>query len=317
MPFSTAAVSAGRFLFLQILFLFFCFTGSPVLAGETRPSPAENLRHLQAARAGRSVYEPDSTFDEDFVRKPVRAMLTRAKHDMRDQIVAAMSQDPEIGARPDAIQAAIKRRFGQAGLKERRGDDLLRYASRFGAHVSEVPEHPELMAVTLSIEIPLGDDTSLYVFARGPSGWDMVLASEVNGYASTTRAQSRFRYKISPSADDGNWFVVTGSITNHAASAWQAVTYTAQMRGADPEHPRIMVQKSRSIYVGGFEEETDAFQLIPSANGFRISFPQEFTSGGVGTVWAVYSYDIAEGRARPHAPECHLNRLRGRRIPCP
>ncbi|SRR5216683_1784766 len=313
MPLSNSAVSAGRLLLFQILYL----TCGFAMQAEPLSEPAKNLRQLQALRAGESMRELGWTINEDFVPKRVRAMLTRTKHNMRDQIVAAMGQDMDAGAPPDAIEAAIARRFEQAGLREHRGDSSLRYARRFVLQAAEVPGQPELRAITLVIGIPLGDDSSLYIFAHGPSGWRLVLSSEVNGYVSVAKAQSRIRYQVSPSAGDGSWFVVTGGISNHYASAWQVLTYTAQMPGDDPEHPRVLVREKSTIYIGGFEDERQAFQLLLSANGFHIEFPRDFGPNQTGIVWAVYSYDIAEGRARPHAPECHLNRVRGRRIACP
>jgi len=114
----------------------------------------KNLRQLQSLRAGESIRD-FGTIHEDFVPKRVRSIMTLAKHDMRDQIVAAMGQDTDAGAPPDAIEAAIARRFEQTGLRERRGDSYLRFARRFVLRAAEVPRHPELRAITLVIGIPL------------------------------------------------------------------------------------------------------------------------------------------------------------------
>ena len=77
-----------------------------------------------------------------------------------------------------------------------------------------------------------------------------------------------------------------------------------------------MAREEHTICLIGFDDEADAFELVPSARGFRISFPHDFARQGI-MAWAVYSYDIEDGRVRPHPRECHLNRARGRRIPCP
>jgi len=88
------------------------------------------------------------------------------------------------------------------------------------------------------------------------------------------------------------------------------------MAGDDPYQPRVLVREEHTICLIGFDDEGDAFELVPSARGFRISFPHAFAGQGI-MAWAVYSYDIEGGRVRRNSRECHLNRARGRRIRCP
>ncbi len=317
MSLSTTAVSAGRVLFLQILFLFLCVATPRALAGDAARSPAENLRQLQALRAGYLYEELNWTVNAEFVPKPVRAKLTRLKHDLRDRIVAAMEQDADAEARPDAIKEAITLRFKKDGLTEHGREDYLRYARRFRVHAAEPPGHPELRTVILEIGIPVGYDSSLYIFSRRASGWGLVLSSEVNGYASVQEAQAFFGYKVSPSAADGSWFVVTGSVNNYAVSAWQGLTYTAQVPSDDPERPRVMVREHHKICLFDFlGHEDKAFELAPSVGEFRVSFPHEFAHEH-GIAWVVDRFRIEDGRARKISRECHFNRARGRRIRCP
>ena len=69
------------------------------------------------------------------------------------------------------------------------------------------------------------------------------------------------------------------------------------MPGDDPYHPRVMVREEHTICLIGFDDEADAFELVPLARGFRISFPHAFAGQGI-MAWAVYSYDIEGGRVR-------------------
>ena len=285
------------------------------VAGESSGSPATDLRRLQRFHAGRQVPGVGWYINEDYVPKSVALLLTRVKHAMRDQIVKAMAQDVDGAATSEAMQAAITRRFAQAGLKIRRDDDGLYFGRVFLTRPAEVPGHPELRAVTLVIGIPWGDDTSLYIFSRRPSGWELILSSEVNGYTRVYRAQSRLRYAVSPPAADGSWFVVTGSINNHFASNWQQITYAALSPGEGPEHPRILARGQHGIFLG-YEDEQEAYQLAVKADGFRISMSFDTAADRPGAMWETVGYGIADGMAQRQPRVCRLNGPRGKAIPC-
>jgi len=286
------------------------------LADEPVGSPASDLRRLQRFHAGRQVPGLGWYINEDYVPKSVAALLTRVKHAMRDQIVEAMEHDVDAAVTAEAMQAAVARRFAQAGLKIRRDDDGLYFGRVFLTRSAEVSGHPYLRAVTLVIGIPTGDDTSLYLFSRGPSGWKLVLSSEFNGYRRVDRAQSGLRYAVSPPAADGSWFVVTSSINNHVASSWQQVTYAALSPGDDPEHPRTLAWGHHGIFLAGYEDEQKAYQLGVEAEGFSISLPFDFAADRPGAMWATVGYGITSGVAQRRTRVCRLKGPRGRVIPC-
>jgi hypothetical protein len=284
---------------------------TPPVTGQQEPALAEALAKLQAH---------EDEFAAGRVAPWVRPLITEVKHGMRGLIVEELSRPRPAGEVAAEIRGAILRRFGKTGLRRRKdaGQCLYCYAHGFDVQAELLTRRrPELLAVVLKIDIPWGDDSSLYVFERRGRAWANVLASEINDYESVEDSQSRFRYRVSPTAADGRWFVVTGSVNNHEASAWHWVRFAALAPSAEggPLRPTVLAHERRTIYLAGFDDETRAYRFRVAPGGFSVSFPTDAKPEG--EIWARYAYEVVHGEARAKPPVCHMGRVRGRVYPCP
>jgi hypothetical protein len=175
--------------------------------------------------------------------------------------------------------------------------------------VKAVPQHTDLLAVGVIIDVYWDQDESLYIFQHGETGWTNILAAEVNDYSNIADAQSsRFNYVVSPPAADGSWFVVTSSVNPHKASAWQHVTYAALAPGPDAFHPRKLVRRTHALYVGG-DDESHACTLTATAIGFHVRFIGDI----VDSAGQYYNYDYKVDRrtARLVRAKCVTNPIPG------
>ena len=117
MPLLTSRVfscTRGAIMFVVTLAMVLALpaTGQTVETHTRQMSPAEALRELQAAK-------DEIVGDIPAERRP---LITRVKHDMRDLIVATLKEEKTPGKKPDAVRAAILRRFRRAGLKQVKDD---------------------------------------------------------------------------------------------------------------------------------------------------------------------------------------------------
>ena len=248
---------------------------SPLVLAQTR-SRFPILRTVKELRAFRFSYD-GITLPEDHYDVPARVRLLqkRFKHQLCDVITGVLNRDRGPSSSPGELRSAIRSQLMLLGLLSQSGlgqppDNT--YGHVLDVTVEAVPKQPALLAVGVIIEVYWDEDESLYVFRRSRARWTNVLAAEVNDYSTIIDAQSsRFNYVVSPPAKDGSWFVVTSSVNPHKVSAWQHVTYTALAPGPNAYHPRMLVRRTHTLYVGG-DDESHACMLHASATGFHVSF---------------------------------------------
>lgn len=159
------------------------------------------------------------------------ARITRVKHEVRDAVAAALQSEG------DAVHA--QRQFTEAS----------RAFEGVEVRFRDVEGHPELIAVTTAIDIPCGADTSLYLFRLESEGWRLILARESNGYRRIGGALDMFRFAVSPSDANGDFFVVTANVNPWCSSSWQMLRFDVRRPGADPYASRVLFSGNESIYL--------------------------------------------------------------------
>jgi hypothetical protein len=277
---------------------------SPLAFAQTS-NRSEVLGTVKELRAFRFSYQegvlPE---DHDDVPPRIRFLQKRFKHQLCDLITGILNMD-RGSASPDEFRSAIHFQLMNLGILSPSGMEELpnyTYGHVLGVTVEAVPQQPKLLAVGVIIDAYWDRDESLYIFRRSSTEWTNTLAAEVNDYSTIIAAQSsRFNYVVSPPATDGSWFVVTSSVNPHKVSAWQHVTYTALAPGPDAYHPRMLVRRTHTLYVGG-DDESRACMLNAKATGFRVSFVGDvmYSAGQ----YYNYDYKVTGRTARLIRAEC-------------
>lgn len=182
---------------------------------------------LFAASAVAAATQPSRTD----VTAAEAARITRVKHEVRDAVAAALETE------------------GDPGQAQRQFNEAARTFEGVDVRFRDVENHPDLVAVTASIDIPCGTDTSLYLFRLGSGGWRLIFAREANGYRTVGGALDSFSYAVSPPDAEGNFFVVTASVNPWCSSTWQALRFDVRRIGPDPYASRILFADNQSIFV--------------------------------------------------------------------
>lgn len=283
---------ARLFLFLVVVFL---IRGADATEEKSSPEDANPLARVAGALRATRID------DDHKVPVQIRRQLTEFKHRLRDLVSERLNQDSALGSRPPAsIRADLVERIKENRVSFLAGDEEKLYET-LGQVVDlkvNVPAgHPDLLGVTIEVAASLGRDASLYVYQHRADGWVNILSAEETGYKSVFDAPSSFRYVVSPPAPDGSWFLLTASINPHAASAWQQIRYKVLTAGSDADHPRVLMRRHHTIYLGGLSEdvkdESQAYDLGATPAGFYIRF-----SGDAGPV-TTYAYRLRGGTVTP------------------
>jgi hypothetical protein len=142
----------------------------------------------------------------------VRALLTRLKHQLRD--LAGRTLDAGVSERTTALVAqarvfaALKREGVSTGWPK--NDDVHTFGNVVSVSVTRPRGHADLIAVTTTVSVHCGTDSSLYLFRREGARWRLTLADESNDYEQVNGARGRFDLRVSPPLTRGDFFVMRG-----------------------------------------------------------------------------------------------------------
>lgn len=127
----------------------------------------------------------------------------------------------------------------------------------------------DLIAVTTTLGICCGADTSLYLFKYEEGEWKLNLADETNDYERIDGARRLFEFGVSWPDENNDVFVVTASVNPWCTSNWQSITYRVLRCGPAPYEPRVLLSRAQTIYLSA---EDPPFRLEVADSAFTLRF---------------------------------------------
>ena len=204
-------------------------------------------------------------------------LLTQLKHQLLN-VISETIQSPENQSKtPVQLQTLTLKKLRQLGVKigysPEDNPDIYTYGDINEVTVKHPAGNVNILTATTTIGVCCGEDTSLYVFKRNHSRWQLALIQEANGYQEVSGAQGRFRYAVSRLDSNQNFFVITARVNPWCTSNWQGLFYQVLRPGARPDLPKILLSRKESIYLGNDPDYT----LEVTVNAFTLSFETEAT----------------------------------------
>lgn len=245
-----------------------------ILAALNPNAPAQNASSssidsvASTVRALREV-NGEAVYDSK-IPPEVRALLTKLKHQLREQIQKTL--DASADARTPAgvlnakVLAALRREGVTTGGPK---DDVHTFGSVVSVNIYRPRGHANLVAATTTVSVHCGSDSSLYLFRREGARWRLVLADESNDYEQVNGARERFDFRVSPPDARGDFFVVAADVNPWCTSNWQMMRYRVLRVGDEAYRPRVVLKGDDSIYLG---TELEGFRLDATANTFTLRF---------------------------------------------
>lgn len=239
----------------------------------------------------------------------VRPLLRQLKQQLRELISATLNAPRMQRQTPWQMRANVLTQLAQIGIQvpppEKSGassnsfDTSYVYGDIHQITIQRHAEHPDLLAVTTTIGICCGQDTSFYVFKKQGKQWQLVFAQEANDYADISGAHDRFEYALSPPDERGNFFIVTANVNPWCTSNWQSLRYQVMRVAHKAERPRILLNHNSTIYLGMGPPD---YRLKVQANGFSLTFYGEASRQAVvegkTTQKEIFRYAFDGNRAR-------------------
>lgn len=244
------------------------------------PSDAQSANLRAVVAKLQSVRTSDEM--ETAIPPHVRSLLKELKHELRDLITQVLNSPDGSVASTANLESAITERLREIGIAPQprktvvySGPDSLTedtwhpYGQINAIRVEKPDSHPELLAVVTTLNISCGEDSSLYVFERKQDAWVLTMQREENDYAEVSGAMEGLQYRISPSDERGDWFLLTAGSRPWCTSCWSGVRYKVLRRSSDPERPLLMYDSE-----GGFYRcANKSFQLTTGKDEFSLSYP--------------------------------------------
>ena len=217
---------------------------------------------------------------ETNIPSEAKPLLTALKHQLLDLIVEILaSEGGYVSAQEIEARAIVDLRNSGIPVKEQgcvlvdekyvdRGYD---YGQIHGITVTRPRPCFNLLAVTTTIGVCCGEDTSLYLFKHEGPEWKLVLADEVNDYDLVSGARGTFEFGVTWPDDHGRFVVVVTSVNPWCSSNWQHITYRVLRPGLAPYEPRVVLDRTHIIWLG----DEPSYRLDVRDAGFTLSFHDE------------------------------------------
>ena len=205
--------------------------------------------------------------DDEAARVPdeARALLSALKAQIRELAGRELRSAPY--ASPERLQANLLRALSEEGVAVGDESATSLYGDIAAIQVLRPAGHDGLLAVEVTLGIPCGSDSSLYLFERRETSWRLAFSLESNGYEEINGALGWFDFGISPPAGDGSFFVVAADVNPWCTSNWQRLRWRAYRLGGDPLRPQPFFEGEDTIYL------ESGFELTAAEDGFRLIFP--------------------------------------------
>ncbi len=250
---------------------------SRLAAGDPGPSRLDAI----AATAGRLSRVTIPADDDTTVPPEARSLLTELKHELRDEILARLDEAHRKRRKPQSALDGLERDLRTRGwtpgacwvVPARNLFGMVEAGDctygGFDLSIERPQGRRDLLAVTTTLGISCGTDSSLYLLREEPAGWRLLLELEENGYDEVSGALGSFESLVSPTDSRGGFFVAAADINPWCTSNWQRVRLRVFRVGPDPEHPVQVLTKEGRIFLGyGFP----FYRLTADAGRVALAF---------------------------------------------
>lgn len=232
------------------------------LPGSSTDSISSTVSALRQVN-GEEVY--DSKIPPD-----VRALITKLKHQLRDLAQKTLDADAAANTPAPVLNAKVLDALRREGVSTGGPtDDIHTFGSVISVNVTRPRVLASLVAVTTTVSVHCGSDTSLYLFRREGARWRLLLADEADGYEQVNGARERFDFRVSTPDARGDFFVVAADVNPWCTSNWQVMKYRVLRAGSDAYNPRVVLKGDHSIFLG---TDLEGFRLTSDANTFTLRF---------------------------------------------
>ena len=288
--------------------LLVCLAAAGFAVSQTPPAQPQVTAIRSTVAALQKIQPPpDEREHPEGVPEAARPLLKQLKHQLRDLIAATLNaQSANLGERDRLAEDLIGTlKSGGVIVGDKGSPDTQFFGGVYDIKIRRPAGHPELLAAVTDMQIPCGEDASLYLFQRDGAKWNLVLALEANDYPEISGGQGDFDFAVSPSDSQGKWFVIATNLSPWCSSCWNGIYYRVVQPGPDPYSPVVLFKGSSDMMYRC--TEGPSYKLRVDADGFQTTYTGSLSLDvGVWGMDCIDHYQVAGGHWRRTAPLAQL-----------
>ncbi len=248
------------------------------IAMESGVSKTQNTETSEIAQTVNAMRQISTDSMETRIPAAAKPLLTTLKHQLRDLIHKSLNAHGSKSKNMAGVQKAVLKELKKQGVSVEEPKSVVFdknyvdtgyvYGEIYRVAIKKLPHHPDMAAAITTIGICCGQDSSLYIFKKSGQQWELILAQEADNYDEVSGAQGSFHYGVSQHSDMSRFFVVTSDVNPWCSSNWQSIHYYVLRVGAAPYQPKILLQKSETVYLGN----DNLGDITILSDGFKIGF---------------------------------------------
>ncbi len=221
--------------------------GATVRKGPMPPGSGHARNVARLLTIANATYDP---MDPGRVPPDASRAVVGLKNELRDLVAESIASFPVDRVEPWAVRKRVADALATAGIElgVERPDDVEETNPWTVREVGIVrpPEHHDLLAALVTLDVPCAIDRSLYVFERGETSWSPVLTLDSGPYGSVFAAWE-LQYAISPPDVSGHWFVAAVAVHPWCSSTIGDKTFEIVRPGPDPASPDVLLRIRDSV----------------------------------------------------------------------
>jgi hypothetical protein len=212
-----------------------------------RDSSAQDKSLHDIVHKLQAVHTSEADFPQYEVPEAARPLLFGWKRGIRE-VIAEVLSDPSNSSRSvDALRNSIQARLKGEEV-ELAPDKPQYYGQPQKLDLKLVENIPGLLTVVSSVWIGCGADSSLYVFQKGKSGWNFVLALTSADYAQINGGIESLHFELSNLGGSADWYLVAAFSHPWCTSCRSGVKYKVLRPSGEPDKPLILYEGEGGLY---------------------------------------------------------------------
>jgi hypothetical protein len=211
-----------------------------------------------------------------------KQLLATLKNELEDLVSDALADSGAAHLSASELQAHINAKLKADGVlttyeradvvvDEKYVDPGYDYGDVFEVTVTQPAEHHDLLAVTTTIGVCCGEDTSVYLYRKHGYRWSLALAYTAGAYDEISGAHGRVQFGISPADSEGKFFIVIANVNPWCTSNWQSLRYAVLRESRLAHSPHVLLEKAHSIFLNG----DPSYSLVVGRDSFSFVFLDE------------------------------------------
>lgn len=247
-------------------FIFFVVVLCLLASGPSAYVDAQSSSIKETVRRLRVIEIPEKDFSPTEVVPSARPLLKTLKHQLRDFILEVLTSSEDRPIDSDAVRDSLAKALEAEGITL--DADYSTYGSLADIRIEKPFPQRDLLVATVTLTLPCGLDTSLYVFERGITGWSLKLTHESNDYEEVNGGQEGLVWAMASTGDADKYVLALAHHSPWCSSTWRSFRIRIFQLDLVRNISNLVWSKNTSVWL----DDDPAYSISSEGNGITLRY---------------------------------------------